>query len=494
MQEKCLKSSWEGGTTKTNKSFQEALDRRLANVTLSESLQAKILAAEEPPARKAPIHFRRIIAASTAACLTLVLGISAAAGVLPGFDRFVHNMGSEYRQTTTPAQAPAQAPAMFSSGAEGAALDEMQSSPLNDIKVEAVASVQDGDSAVVYITVQDETGLRIRKDSELFGVSVNGYPYAWASMVHFDSASNTGTFRLDVHSQMLDDPSVLTLTIDGILNGAEYRENISTGYTLQDIMQRTATFAPSAAPLSFSVLGSVENPAASDKLIKMFDEEKVPLLVPTEAPALFHQPDWFILQTAGINDGLLHVRYQPESLSGILGSTEFYLSDASGKLDLPMGEISIGEPLEISGTTRFNEYEQVLPVPKGNPSEISLMAQGLVYTEIIEGDWQIAVSMEQQAQKAVIDCNIDLGTLQIHRMEVSPISLTLFGEGSMSAESAPLTVAVYLQDGSVLETISTSLSANDIGEIQYQNTFERPVLLADISKIIINGQTFVLPQ
>ena len=106
----------------------------------------------------------------------MVFGLSVAAGAIPAFETFLEHMGGDLRQLLQP-------------------INKMAAD--NGIQMDVVAAVNDGHTAVVYLTLQDmENKGRIDNTTRLTEVTANSGFGGFERQVHYDTETGAATFRL----------------------------------------------------------------------------------------------------------------------------------------------------------------------------------------------------------------------------------------------------------------------------------------------------------
>lgn len=460
----------------SSKSFKQAVDDGLSGLSMTPEMKAKVLAAVQTthakPRRRA-VRFRRAAVSMVAASLALVFGVAVAAAAFPSFERFLGNMGEDLRGLVQPV------------GTEVTA---------EGIRMEVVAAVHDGDSAVVYLTLQDKTGRRVDETTELASVNIGGAAFSAGEQMHFDPTDNTATFRLEGSVAGEELGRNITVELGSILSGRVYHEAVDTGLTLADIETlnpapgTVALAAESDAYYSYSTAGL--HSEALEALLASRTMPMLPLDSLENAPA---GPEWVQYTGLGIVDGYLHVQRCNEPRARLSYPT-FSLSYPGQEEEdtLSRGHVDRGETYEEFIYTYATRVEHLLEIPAGVPREqVRLMASGSEHSNYTEGPWKVSFPLEKDPVEKRAVCEIDLGGWAIHEVGVTSIGVAAYASGEMGPQSSAADIRVYLRDGSNVEMSSASTTAFGDESLTLCSNFVRPVAVEEIAKVVVNGTEIV---
>lgn len=516
--------------------FKKDVDERLSSLTLSPALRQKILDAAETnettPAPKPRHRVRRAALGIAAALVIMVGGVGAAAAAFPSFESFLSRMGQDMRDTLMPMD---------------------QSVVSNGIRMEVVAAASDGQSAALYLTMQDTEGSRIDAGTQLLAAEVSGEEMHLLSMdrpVDYDEATGTATYRFDgeAMSSLLD--KTLTLQVQGLLTGEIFHDSEATGYTVADVMAmnaQPATTALTEEVTSYGIQQDYEDDGrVAAELEAAIEGGSVPVLT-QDNPVLQLPEGWLDKTTAGVVDGQLHLNRQPQGETGKYAWVDFgivYGLPASGSTEdttaadeqeeamadsapddamaagpaqaaeqeaaapatapeaslaqaaqlqrpLASASLSLGTPEQVGRQQYYPATEYVLSLPEDtDPADMHIVATGNSYESYIDGEWTVEFQLNEVTEKLGFDCDIELGGWRIYRVEVSPIGITAFADGEMQEDSESLMMELRLKDGTLAGTSSGSGAANSDGDIIMRSTFTRPISLDDVQAVELNGTAY----
>lgn len=481
---------------KDNRSFKQAVDDRLASVVLSPQLKEKIRAgtckaAGSPAAeKKKPIRLRRAVTVAVAACMVLVLGIGVAAGVFPWFDWFIERMGEDMRESVYPV----------------AATDTQ-----DGVRMDVLAAVNDGDAAVIYVSLTDEEAQRIDETTQVYELSAKGIPLSWGEQVDYDAETGSAIFRMEVsHGEDLGGKEI-TLTLGSVLVGTARHESIDTGLTLADIIQQnpqpqvngTNLLDDTGTPVNGFGGYYGRDPQAAEPIFAALNAGTMPLLQRGSMPLDAENLPWLQITAAGVVGDYLHIQHQPAGEGGAYSTLDFYLSYPGGpqepfEVALAAVQVNLGETQQVGYHQLSEYYETILQIPQDVPYEdISIAARGTTCEGIIQGGWSTTFTLEYPAEVLSAACDIDLNGWKVERIAISPIGITAYASGEFTAESEALSMELWMKDGTMAEITTTSISANyqvegSAPSIMEHNSFARPILLEDVDKLVVNGEEIAL--
>ncbi|MDL2323680.1 DUF4179 domain-containing protein [Ruminococcaceae bacterium OttesenSCG-928-A16] len=459
------------------KSFKQRVDDTLSPLVLSPEMKQKILqnAAQPQKAKRRPLRFKRACLTAMAACLTLVFGVTVAAAAFPAFEQFITRMGEDLRQMMQPLN---------------------ETSVSGGIRLEVAAAVNDGESAIVYFTLQDlKHQNRVDENTQLVELTLKPGFTGFAQVVHFEPETQTATYRFEQNNVESLAGEKATLTLKGFVSGQQQTEYADTGLTVADIeaMYPVATAAQTAevGGYSFRYGMGEEMQAINDEMTALLEEEKMPTL-PLGTPAGTLAPSWLNLSGAGVLNGYLHLQRKTGEGAALFGHTEFFIDydGYTAETPLPAAQLSLGKTTETLGQSAGSHSEDILYLPDNMPfEEMKIVGRGTTYSQLTTGNWLATFTLNQSQPEKEIHCNVARNTWCITRLAVSSIGVKANLQGEISEQGEGPEIEVYTQDGTRLKTATSSmLYHSDVTELR--DSFERPVELDSIAKIVVNGETF----
>lgn len=460
-----------------NRTFKDAVDTRLSSVVLSsqmkENIRSRTTGTEEAPKRKKPIRWRRAFLSAVAACLVLVFGVAAAASVFPGFETFISRVGEDVRQLVQPVN-----------------LDVTQAG----IRMEVIAAVHDGDTAVAYLSLQDMEGDRIDESTELYACGFGSSNFSFGQMVYYDAETRTATFRLE--RVFADDPSQnkVTVTVNSILSGTYSFNSVDTGLTLASIKEAN----PTPQTLRINTVGSVgmshgADEAQNQKLWASLDTDSFTVLSPEE-PINLEQPSGITLTGAGVVDDMLHVQHSPQGMERY-SYLDLFLDypGASGETLLPSAYIEFGDVQQADDRDYYSHTEYIFPLPQNVPDEeVRLLASGQAYHHYIPGNWQVTFVLDKNPPQLQAECDIDMNPWNLYKVTLSTVGITMYGRGEPTEYSDYADAVITMKNGETVEYSGGTRWVYEIdGTFTIKNSFALPINLDEVQSVTINGHPVV---
>ncbi|HYE11408.1 MAG TPA: DUF4179 domain-containing protein, partial [Patescibacteria group bacterium] len=196
-----------------DKNIKNIIDSRLSKLTVNQELENKILNNHNTKKIK-----KRSLIIAAAICLCIMLSVPVIAASIPTFNSFLYLVSPKIAQLLQPIE-------MISED--------------NGIKLEVVAAMNDDETAIVYLTLQDLTGNRIDKTVDLYNYSITGANMFTHELVSYDEDTRTATIRMVANGANKLNGKKVTVRVDSFLSGKEHFENIDTGIVLADISSGT---------------------------------------------------------------------------------------------------------------------------------------------------------------------------------------------------------------------------------------------------------------
>lgn len=474
--------------------FKDSIDRRLSAVYMDQQLRSRILdtcrpvAVSSPPARRRRWGMlRRGVAVAAACAVIFSTSLVCIAANRPLRDS-LSRLGDDVLLMLHPINMVSES---------------------NGIRMEVLAAMNDDDIAVIYLTLQDTEKLGRLDDSielQSFTVQVQNNSdsgaegetlFSNADVLWYDEETQTATLQLT--SQAVDAIAgrKLSLDIRALLSGRADYTNVETGYTLSDIARAN----PMPALLyprdlsSYSTWGPL-----SEQFSQRLERNEVPVLSPLADAKPLEQCPWLTVSNAAIVDNLLHVQLDYDEDMGRFNRVSTLLTDPQGSIY----DVS-GMQLTLKSTRPdpFHEYitreEQILMIPgEAMYDQVEVRANIVTYQHYLEGDWNTTFCLEDTGNSLRrFTCDLDMNPWRVTEVTVSPIGVTVYGEGEMYAYSDSPKIEVYLKDGSQAECSSSfaSSSITDDKEIHTaKDIFASPIAMEDIDRVVVNGEEFSLSE
>ncbi|MBQ4397620.1 MAG: hypothetical protein II828_08865 [Clostridia bacterium] len=328
---------------------------------------------------------------------------------------------------------------------DGAATDQ-------GIRVEVESAVNDGHSALVFITVQDVEGKnRLAEDIDLcdsFDLNIDGvrgHAIAMAELESYDPETQTARFasHTTIHGDIADKSA--TLTLGGIMAHKTEYPNLDTGVNLAALAQPNPTRGGRDIKTIYGMGYIGEEPS---------QPKKKDLLTPDvmDIP-LDNGLDFVHITNVGFLDGRLHLQTRWEQsfdnhgffelcrkdYTGDLSSEDrtAYLAPQSGVTDIDFDTVNDSRTESFYYHTKHIEY--IFDVTPEELKDYNLIAVGFVEDgDLIRGSWNIRFRT-QHTDTLTFD-----GGSHASRVEITPLGVYVEGYTGKDMPS----VDIHYADGS----------------------------------------------
>lgn len=339
---------------------EERLNRAVRGIRMPEEARQRLLLRlnEERPRRVVRLSKRPALAA-VAACLALALGLPVlAANVEPVYTLL-------YR--ASPAAAQYLQPVR-------------ESNEDNGIRMEVVSAAVEGDTAEVWVSLQDLAGSRVDETTDLFesySIRSPADQSAHCELVGYDEATGTALFRL--HITRADGKSwqgeKVTFSLKGFLSRRAAYEQVEIPLDLTRLPQNAATME-----VSFSGYAGTEGERPDT-----FD-----VLVPEEGRKNFPVEGFSLTGAAWATDGL-HIQLAVKNRQQNDNNAEVYLLGPEGAKTFCdfLGYFREGE-----GENRVDYMEYVFSGTPGALADCRLAGDFYTAGLLTEGSWKVTFRLE----------------------------------------------------------------------------------------------------
>lgn len=452
-----------------------ALDEIVGGETLSVWDKQRIVRTAEMFGRRPPVRWpKRLASAAVTAVLTLVCatGVLAATGLS-------EQLGMLSRQTLAFLK-----PVNIQCEDSG-------------IRVEVIAAMNDGDTAIAYIGLEDMTGQN-RLDGTTATPDCNLADPSWFAQVDNVCYKEDGSVVLRVIGQdgrSEISGSKVTLSIDNVLSGERSSYGVDTGYTVADIlsMNPAPSLNPGAQIDSYTLMAGIES-----RLYKQLESGSFQTLKPMDGVHLVDErAAWASIRNAGIVDGILHILVEPDA-DHWYNTLNFGLADENGTLlDVASGVAYLGQQYKVGRfpMAEYSQYQEyLLEIPQGcDPEQLHILCDISTYETCISGRWDVTFTLQENENVIAAVCNMDMQPWRLTRVELSPVGVSLTGSGSMREDSLSPEIELRLTNGGVIRDFSGSTGMYALDEdgneiILLKYLFDEPLDPETVEAIFVSGE------
>lgn len=430
-------------------SIKNAIDARLAPLKLSDDFAVKMQKQANNTGRmKKPLTVAALI------CLCMLISVPVMAATIPGFNALLSRITPEIAQMLQPIGLVAEN---------------------NGIRMEVIAAMNDEDTAVVYLTMQDLTGNRIDKSIDLYDYSITGMSMFTSQVVAYDERTKTATIRLLANGGSELNGKKITVGVDSFLSARHEYTDVKTGIDLTAIPED-----PEKMLLDMSNI-----PGGGGDLFETLREKSIIQVLKNDQ---MNRPlpgiNFAQISNIGLVDGRLHVQIKWTG-NGIDDHGFLYLTNTAGEVVHPTN-VSFG--MDAYGNTQYGDrYEEnIFDIDAGQLDQFKLKGDFFTNGSYVEGKWKTTFKIAAVSQTKQADCSIDLENMKIKRVSMSPLGVTLLGNGQPEDPADKINVAVAMLDGSVRKFESAATYRDD-GKIIIKYMPDSPLKVEDVRELRING-------
>ncbi|MCB2311326.1 DUF4179 domain-containing protein [Clostridium tagluense] len=440
-----------------NKSIKDTIDKRLANIKISDELEDKIL----NNSYKTRKIVKKPLAMTAAAVLCIMISVTVMAATIPSFNNLLSLVSQKVEQYLQPIEL---------------------TSENNGIKMEVVATMSDDDTAVAYLTMQDLTNDRVDKSIDLYHYSITGMNTYTSEVIAYDKATKTATIRLLANGGKKLNGKKVTVKVDSFLSDKQSYNLFDTGIDLAKVISNSTT---NTTPLN---MNEASSGGGGDLYGKLKEKGTINILKTDEMNIALANINFAHISNIGIIDGRLHV--QTKWTGGGIDDHGFFvlINDLGNKID--QNNIYFGA--DENGNTKYgrNYVEYIFDVNETEINKYKLNADSFTtHGHYTEGTWQTTFKIEAVEKGTEVNCTMDLGGLKINKVSVSPIGISLIGTGNKEANN--INVSIKMINGEVM-TLSSAISQNEDDEVSYKYMALEPIKVANVKEVSINGNIIKL--
>ena len=438
------------------KTIREVIDSRLASLTLGDEFSRPTINTAVKPGL-----IRRPLGIAAAVCLCIALALPVMAATIPSFNRLVSLVSPQIAQKLQPIELV---------------------SVSNGIKMEVVAAMNDDDTAVVYLTMQDLTGNRIDESMNLLdGFSISGANMLTSEIVDFDAKTKTATLRLMGSGGDKLEGQKVTVRINSFMSGKNVYREVDPGVDLTALLQdpETTALAMNNSPGGGGELYPTLREQGTIEVLKK-DALRIPL------PGI----DFAEISNIGRVDGRLHVQVR-WSCDGVENNGYLYLTDAAGNMIYP-SNVSLNHKAE--GTSKYEE--NIFELDKTELGGLKLKGYFVSYDRQTEGNWQTTFKIEAVTKAQEAACDIETANMKITRVAISPLGITIMGSGKAPDPdtSHNLAIAAIMAGGKRVDDFDTTNTLNENGKIIIKYMPGSLLDVKNVRAVDINGTTIDFRQ
>ncbi len=423
------------------------IDSRLSALTVSQELEHKIVSKVRN--RKRAIGKPLTVAAA----ICLMIFVPAMAAKISTFNSLLYRISPQTAQLLQPIELLSES---------------------NGIKMEVVAAMNDDETAIVYLTLQDLSGgNRVDKTVDLYNYSIRDANMFTHELVDYNENTKTATIRMVANGGKELNGKKITVRVDSFLSGKESFENVDTGLVLSDIVSKTAKTVP---------LNMNKIPGGGGDLFGALKEKgTIDILKTDEASINLPGIDFVQISNIGYVDGRFHV--QTKWNESIDDHGFLYIVSSTGDRINPTN-IYFG--VDENGNTKYgsNYIEYIFEVGPTEISDYSLYGYFVKSHRYVEGEWQTTFKIESVDKAKKVAGDVDLGHIKIDKITITPIGVNITHNTKISDE---LNINITMNDGTAL-SYNHAVVRRTNGKTNMKYMLCRPIKVDNIKEVRINGR------
>lgn len=389
-----------------DKNIKDIINSRLSRISVSQQLKDKILT-QNHNAKKIKRRSLRIV---FAVCLCVMTSIPIMAATIPGYEKLLDVVGTQASRYLQPVKMVSES---------------------NGIKMEVVAAMNDDETAVVYLTMQDLVGNRIDETIRLCNVYMEGADILTHGLIDYDENTKTATFSMDAYGGHKLNGKKVTVRVDSFLSGEENFHNVDAEISLKEL----------DLPPPKTFLLQMENVSSGESGLYDEVQEKgeISCLIPEEKNIVLQKIDFVNISNIGFVNGKLHV--QTKWKESIHNNGSLHLKNKNG--DLIRASF-----LDFSVENKSAKYiEYVFDVEASNISDYSLFGDFQKYNEI-EGEWNTTFKIKAIDESKKVASNVIINNWKIDNISITSVGINIIGNEADSPRD--IRINVTMKDGAIL--------------------------------------------
>ncbi|WP_152395331.1 DUF4179 domain-containing protein [Paenibacillus guangzhouensis] len=433
---------------RSDSNLKNIIDARLAELTVSHDLEDRI--------RCASLHKKRYLqkpwTVVIIVCICIMISIPAMASKIPVFQDLV--------QMIDPALARFLQPIELVSEDKG-------------IQMEVVAAMSDGETAIVYITLQDLTGDRVDRTVDLYNYSIDDANIFSHELVDYNEKTKKATIRMIANGGHQLNGKKVTIRISSFLSGKDDYGQIATDIKLTDVVHET----PKTMKLDMSNI-----PGGGGELYSEFEKRgTVDILKVDEKTVALPPIDFAQISNIGFVQGRLHIQLKWKESIDDHGS--LYLLNANGdRIDPSNLYFGVDEQGNIGYGRQYIEY--IFDVNPSQISNYSLHGSFIRNKKYTEGKWAVTFQIEAEDPSKKIARNIDLGHLKLDHIIIQPTGIRM--NGNMTTPDQ-VVVEMTMKDGKKV-SYNHAVAQGAKGSLSVKYFPTSPVDLQNMKEVRVNGE------
>lgn len=395
---------------------------------------------------------KKIIIVPVIASLFLVFSVGVAAATSTSMNELVAKVSPEIALLLQPIE--------LSSTDEG-------------INMEVVVAMNDDDTAVVYVTMQDLKGERIDETLDIYDYFISGGHSFTSEVVAFDDKTKTATVRFLASAGEKLSNKKLKFQVRSFLSDKQVFEQTKVNIDLKSVEDKKSI------ELHRDFISGMGGKLYSN----VKDQESFKILLDNHLNIKIPAIDFMEVRNVGFIQNKLHILTKwIDNDKDNHGS--FFLMNTAGEKIYP-SSISFGK--DNSGKLVYgnNYQEYVFDVEAINVENYELSGDFTTSGNSVSGNWQTTFKLSDVHESKIVDFLYNFDNWQSQEVTISPLGLTIKGIGEVE-NSTEMTATISMKDGRT-QKLTHLISIADKGQIKLKLLTDEPLNVEEVKSISING-------
>lgn len=346
------------------------------------------------------------------------------------------------------------------------------------IKMKVVGAMNDDEMAVIYVTMQDLKGNRIDETLDIYDYSLTDGHMFNSQIVDYDETTNTATLRIQANGGKELNNKKISFRINSFLSHKQTFNEVKVNANLIEVKNNT--------PQTISLDNNNISGWGGEIFKELKEQDKIQVLKPDETEIFLPKIEFMHISNLGFIGDYLHIQTK-WSEDNIDDHGNFYLIDNFGDKTYTSNSSSIYFEIDKLGKTNGgNRYiEYIFDVDDLDISDLNLMGDFVSNGNYTTGNWNTTFKIQSVSEEKNLDFSKDFGLWSVNSITVSPLGVTLNGNGEID-HSNKIAVSAYMNDGSV-QHLDSMTSFNENGKVKVKFLSSLPLDISNVEKIDIDG-------
>ncbi|WP_084780176.1 DUF4179 domain-containing protein [Bacillus massilinigeriensis] len=342
------------------------------------------------------------------------------------------------------------------------------------IKMNVIGAMNDDEMAVIYVTMQDLTGNRIDETLDIYDYSLTEGHMFNSQIVDYDETSKTATLRIQANGGESFNNKKIKFHINSFLSHKQIYEAVKVNTNLLEVKNNT----PQTISLDLNNISG----GGGKSFNELKEQGTIQVLKPGGNKLYLPEIDFMYISNMGFIDNRLHILTKWTG-DDIDSHGNFYFVNSSGD-KIHASNISFG--IDKSGNIDYgNEYREYIFDANNNLSELRLLGDFVSNGNHTVGNWNTTFKIQSVGKEKSVTFSKDFGTWKAKRMTVSPLGVTLYGNGEFE-NSSKIVVSAKMNDGSV-QTFDSMFSFSENEKVKVKFLSSLPLDISKVESIDIDG-------